>query len=404
MRRIYFLLTLALALALQAKAQGSDYAGQAPDVTGATSYYLWNVGQKQFLSSTDGQLTLGGSPLAVTVKTRDYNNDFGGATDGYVTITSADGNLAASPFLRPRSDGNGKYSEWTLQPTGTDNNYTIACRFHDSNVSAYLYHSVIFGYPHTMLVKPAAAFTNGQWRFVLVANASQTIILDEAATEYTKPTLNDGIATATVQLKRNFTLGSWNTFCVPFAIDNTQLKAQFGDDVKVAQFTGVNATTLLFTSTTSVEAGVPYIIKPTKDHAQGTDYYEFSGVTSFADAPHDVEQTATADNGGATVTFHASFSKTTAPERAFVIRRNRIYHLTSAMAMKGFRGYFEETTGSGAKAITDWTLDATPTAINGVEAEAASGSKTYNLQGQQVDANGQLPHGVYIVNGKKVIK
>lgn len=398
MKNIIFLLTLMLGSTIMAWAQ----TGQVPKV--GNTYYLYNVGQKKFLSSQDGQLTLGGAPLSVTIQAS--LADGTSNADDYFSLVTEDGSITASPFSRPQSDGKGKYGDWTLQPTGTDNNYLLACRFKESNTSMYLYYSESFAFPSLEPFKPNTTFyPNALWRFVKPdAMPTQTITLDEASEQYEQPTLGDGVAYATVLLKRKFTVNSWNSFCVPFTITNDQLKAQFGDDVKVAEFTGVNATTLLFTSTDQVNAGTPYLIRPTKDWAEGKTYYEFDGIRSFESSPAQVEQNATPDNGGATVTYQASFQKTTAPAKAYVLRKNQVYHLTDDMAMKGFRGYFTESTSNGAKEITAWMLDGVPTGVTTIDASPNTSQRVYNLQGQRISGNRSLPHGVYITNGKKTIK
>lgn len=401
MRKIFTLLTAIIGFT--AASWSADYTGQTPK-SGST-YYLWNVGQQQFLSATDGVLTLGGSPIAITINAHEAGNsaNYGEATDGYVTLTTGSDTLKASPFLRPRSDSRGKYSDWTLQATGTDNNYTLSCRYRvDGNTSAYLYYSPIFGYPRMTLVKPFSTMLNGQWRFVDPSEVEQIITLDEAATEYSVPTLTG--TSATVHLKRTFTLSSWNSLCVPFAIPVDQLKSQFGDDVRLAEYTGVNASTLLFRSTTNgVVAGTPYLIRPTKAQADGTDYYEFTGVTTFASNPTSVAQTASTADGGATITYVGSFYKTTAPAKSYVLRKNLIYHLSKDMSMKGFRGYFQESGTAMAKEISAWTLDEA-TGITTVNADADTAGPTYNLQGQRVNGKAKLQRGVYIIGGKKVIK
>lgn len=68
------------------------------------------------------------------------------------------------------------------------------------------------------------------------------------------------------------------------------------------------------------------------------------------------------------------------------------------------------TAGGSAKADIVFGDGSTPTVINGVEIDnAAAGKvtgKVYNLNGQQVDANGSLNNlgkGIYIMNGKKYI-
>ncbi len=400
MRRIITMCAMLIGLAAMLPSQAQTFTGTVPE-TGKT-YYLWNVGQEAFLSSDDSLLTIGGQPIAVTVEADSHDT-----SSSYVFLSTAGGRLSSSLFEQPRSDGKGKYDQWLLERTSdTGFDYTLANRYRESS-SFYLVYSSLLEFVAMSPLKPANIFVGGQWRFVEVANATQTVTLDEQSDTYTQPVLSEGVAAATVQLRRTLTSDSWNSFCVPFDIPSSQVKAQFGDDAVVAEFTGVDATTLHFTPTDHVTAGQPCLLYATQAPTDATIGYVFTGVTAFAATPDAVVQTAEAVHGGATVTLSGSFVKTTVPTAAYVLRRNKIYHLTSDMAMKGFRAYFTETTSGGSK-ITEWSLDGNaPTSIDGIDAAEGDGfGVVYNLQGQVVSRQGLgvLPKGVYVVKGKKVIK
>ena len=112
---------------------------------------------------------------------------------------------------------------------------------------------------------------------------------------------------------------------------------------------------------------------------------------------------------GTSVSFNASFCQTTAPAKAYVLRNDQVYCLTSEMTMKGFRGYFaESTSGSAASNITEWSLDGQTTGITDIDAGNAAKHDVFNVAGQKVKTNTDntdgLPQGVYIVNGKKTTK
>ena len=76
------------------------------------------------------------------------------------------------------------------------------------------------------------------------------------------------------------------------------------------------------------------------------------------------------------------------------------------MTMKGFRAYFVEN--SAAAKISSWTLDGVVTGIEEIEGQEVQPFDVYNMNGQKVRANATsldgLSNGVYIVNGKKVVK
>lgn len=388
---------LMLAIAATAPSQAQTFEGCEPEA--GKTYYLWNVGQQAFLSATDSLLTLGGQPVAVTVEADSHD-----ASSSYVFLTCALGRLSSSLFERPRADGKGQYDQWLLNKSdGDEANYTLANRYRETS-AFYLTYSLLLNRLAMMPLKPASFYANGQWRFVDADAATMTVTLDEAATAYAQPVLAAGVATATVQLRRTLTPSAWNSLCVPFDIPASQVKAQFGDSAAVAVFTGVDATTLHFTATDRVEAGVPCLVYATTVPDNG--HYEFTGITAFAATPQAVTCTASAADGGAAVTLTGSFVKTTAPAQAYVLRRNLIYHLTSDMAMKGFRAYFTES-GDGLSKVNAWTIDGSQaTALPTVTTEAATDGAVYDLQGQLVSRNGlaRLPRGIYVVKGKKVIK
>lgn len=63
--------------------------------------------------------------------------------------------------------------------------------------------------------------------------------------------------------------GEWNTFCLPFDATETQMKSSLGCNYELKVHTGMDSDgkTMMFSSPTSldIEAGVPYLIKPTND-------------------------------------------------------------------------------------------------------------------------------------------
>ena len=141
---------------------------------------------------------------------------------------------------------------------------------------------------------------------------------------------------------------------------------------------------------------MPYLVYPTAGYGD-KGYYEFTDVTRFVATPQAVTQSQ--------VSYTPSFVSTTAPQGAYVLSQNVVYHLTSAMAMKGFRAYFVEN--SAAAKISSWTLDGVVTGIEEIEGQEVQPFDVYNMNGQKVRSRvtttDHLPQGVYIVNGKKVI-
>lgn len=318
-----------------------------------------------------------------------------GSSDIY--FMTCDGGKISSSFLDAdvKTDGTGQYDHWRISPVeDKKDTYTIACRFRETAAFSFLYWGQVTQRLIKSAIMPGFDYEYGHWQFVTEEDYESThsvITLKETATEYSAPTVTASNG-ATVRLERTLTLNSWNTFCVPFDIDAAQFAAAFGSDAKAAKFTGCDETTLCFTSQSSIEAGVPYLIYPTKAQLDGG-YYEFTGVKTFADEPQTTTQ--------GIVTFMPYFYQTTAPQGSYVIRKNVVYHLTSDMTMKGFRGYFVENSGSESKISEAWKLDGETTGIAAIETDDDNDAPVYNIAGQRV--SGTAAKGVYIKNGKKHI-
>ncbi len=76
---------------------------------------------------------------------------------------------------------------------------------------------------------------------------------------------NDGLADenpGAIILRRPLSADYWNTFCVPFDISADQVKETLGEGTQIASYYTFEGNDLLFNSTDTIKAGVPYIIKP----------------------------------------------------------------------------------------------------------------------------------------------
>lgn len=364
--------------------------GSAPE-TGKT-YYLYNVGHKAYLGSDDqGQLSLTGTRITVTL-TEDSNTS---ESLGYYKLN--DGKISCSSFAVPRSDGQGRYDQWKFTPVSDKENvYYLSARNRELNTNLYLYFSTLFQTLATEPFKPWTDMTYAQWMLVDPKNAyDKSITFDEADKTCSVPT--DG-AYYDVTLKRKLSQNNWNSFVVPFAILQADLKTQFGDNVQVAEFVSIDDHEFHFVLTTSVEAGKPCILRPTSVNENNT--YTFSGISTFVSEPEDV----TASDGGTTVTYQGSYTPYEVPARAYAFGGDQyMYHLQKAQPMQGFRAYFTASDTSGDSKEYSWTLDGQTTSIALPTTDEADGP-AYNLQGQRVDNQHQLPRGIYIIGGRKVIK
>ncbi len=196
-----------------------------------------------------------------------------------------------------------------------------------------------------------------------------------------------------VQITRTLKGGQWNGFSVPFgfAVAGSALE---GAEVK--QFKSVSDNEITLEDATEIVAGEPYLVKPTSN----VENPSFSGVA--------VSNPEEAVKGDGSYKFSAHLYNTalaTDGSVAYVSTTDSsIKKLTGdGSSIKGMRAIFNVPTGAGARALSVNFGDGTTgiaTVENGV-LNIEENAPVYNLAGQRVS---KAQKGVYIQNGKKVIK
>ena len=227
-----------------------------------------------------------------------------------------------------------------------------------------------------------------------------TLPLDETTTAEDAKTLLGANLNKTVDVTINRTLvaNKWNTLCLPFDVTAEQIKNILKAEGMVREYADEDVTnqTIIFKKVEgNMIAGVPYLIKPTEDITS----LAFEGVTI----------TETEGNcKGNIYSIWGTFGKydmlTDGTELFLNAAGKFVAPAAATNTMKGFRAYFMVPSGASAAAI-NINIDGETTGINNIETEATVKGKVYNLNGQYVgnSLNG-LKKGIYVVNGKKVIK
>ena len=278
-------------------------------------------------------------------------------------------------------------------------------------------------------------------RYVGKSKAS-IFVLDEDAksTEYMEKATGKDYEDVTVYLKRSFTLNKWNSFVTPVGLTNAQVKQAFGDNVKVAKLAGVggvtgNESSIDFRTVDLSQEGIAiepaqmYLVKPTKD---GVDInMEFADGTPVSgkmyligrralDGSKITDGTLTikptygkpaegAEITGAQVDFmgtYVALDATKGPQAgAYAWSGGDMYHLKKANAIKGFRGWLVDHTGT--KSIKFNIGDGSVTSIDEVIANDRGGKTSdavYTVDGVKIRDNASslegLPAGLYIFKGK----
>lgn len=242
------------------------------------------------------------------------------------------------------------------------------------------------------------SFKNSHTVGIYAAPTSIKIYVDYHVIDLAEESANDlkTLDNTYVKLNRTLVANKWNTLCVPFAISEEEIKANFGEGTLVEKFEAVNGNTVNFADATSIEAGVPYLIKPT---VAGTTY-TFYGKEVSADDPK--------TEGNDDVTFQGIYSPTDITNKgtvkaAGVTEGGKVLFVNPGSQTKAFRCFFTiSANASITPAMLKISIKGVETAINSIvmDNSNATDNAVYNLQGQRVNGN-SLTKGIYIKNGKK---
>ncbi|MBQ5971678.1 MAG: hypothetical protein IJL45_04655 [Prevotella sp.] len=282
-------------------------------------------------------------------------------------------------------------------------------------------------YPVKVKNVEISKFLDGAANVVISEVVSTLTIIDRITLKETSEVAPEPMTGVDVRVERTIKADEWSTICLPFAMDNTQVKTAFGDDVKMAEFTGcevddaVTNIVVNFASieTPAIEANHPYLIKVTEAVSE----FEVDNVNIEPEEEPTVvcNETVVTIPGIGKVTLSNKFIGTyvanttlgSADVPVLYLTGNNFRYSVGNVKMKAFRGYFNlkdlsaylaNESESGAK--IGFNVDDEVTAIEGINTNQRIVEGVYDLQGRKVmvkdgDIN-NLQRGLYIINGKKV--
>ena len=170
----------------------------------------------------------------------------------------------------------------------------------------------------------------------LVVSQPSLLTIDEAATSNTVIHNNYRNGEHDIQIIRTITPNMYNTICLPFDVNGSQLQAIFGADVELRQMASATLSddvlTLNFDAAASIYRGTPYLIKTTKVVVNPV----FTGV----EIKEETGQATSGDNAN----FVGSFIKGTVPageDYLFLGASDLLYFSEAATTIKGMRAYFQ---------------------------------------------------------------
>lgn len=234
------------------------------------------------------------------------------------------------------------------------------------------------------------------------------------------------------KVNRKMTAGVWTTCVLPFSLNKQQVDAIFGktydretpDGTQILYFDRVEGTKAIFVrhAYNNIVAGKPFLIKPAQDVASinTAEVKAYPYVT--------IENTKPAEwcrrNGYVWMSSYSNDLTVQAGD-CFISNNDGSFKnfVGDSGTLKGFRGYLKHigtngvseakklTVGMGSNVTSDETSAIDGILIDGdmpADSVTAADGKVYNLNGQVVATSYRqfqaLPGGVYVVNGKKVVK
>lgn len=273
----------------------------------------------------------------------------------------------------------------------------------------------------------------GFYGFSFDEAAGQTVKnheFNDDATNTIVPTKAGELTTAKVN--RTMTAGVWTTCVLPFSLNKQQVDAIFGktydrdhlDGTQILYFDRVEGTKAIFVrhAYNNIVAGKPFLIKPTKEVTS----INTAEVTAYPYVTIENAKPAEWCSGNGYV-WKSSYSNDLEVKAGdcFISNKDGSFKnfVGAQGTLKGFRGYLKNigtngvseakklTVGIGSNVTTDETSAIDGILIDGdmpADSVTAADGKVYNLNGQVVVTSYRqfqaLPGGVYVVNGKKVVK
>lgn len=230
----------------------------------------------------------------------------------------------------------------------------------------------------------------------ITPNLVPELTFDEDADNQTVIAGNLG-KVATVSLKRTLVADKWNTFCVPFDLDDT---SAFFEGVEIKEYDdqkGVEGNTMYFKKVNAIVAGQPCLVKPKTDIVNPV----FENVRIKTDAPQSV---GSADYKFVGVFSPFSFDDGMSRKSLFLSSDGSLIYPDSGTTMRGMRAYFSFP-GEMQSNIAKIVIDSDETAISDVVTDDnTSNSGIFNLNGAYVGKDeSKLGKGIYIKNRKKVV-
>lgn len=304
---------------------------------------------------------------------------------------------------------------------------TLFQGYNIKTLTDYLFSNDVYA-TDASLAKATSITENGARAFIRVSDGTTPAIKIQTADEASKFTYdvtNGYVHTAwcqydnqtknvTIENRGTLHAGEWNMMCLPFKLSAAGYKKAFGEDVKVAEFTGVTKSEggelvsfnlAYINEKNGMKAATPYLIKPSKEIPMAD--VTFEGVKVSAKT---TEEQATGDMNCKLIGTLQPTILDKGHQQLVLKARNELQYMApnSTTPMQACRAYFELTGTVAAAKNFSFSIDGETTGVKVIDVNAPSTSintRVYNMNGQLVGTSMEnLLQGIYVIAGKKVVK
>ena len=244
------------------------------------------------------------------------------------------------------------------------------------------------------------AFNDNIKNFIVIRSIEVVNEIGEQTNNTTAIANNKGIKDNSIQINRTLSKDYWNTFCLPFDVNKASVNLLLNNP-ELKEFTReVDGTTMKFRNAETIEAGIPYIIKPSKDVVNPT----FRNVIVTATEPKTI--TDKSGNYSFIGTYSPTELKTDGTE-LFLGDKDYLYKpFANDKTINGMRAFFriKNNTSQARQSQYSISIDETTFILlpNINTTPLSTQEKIYTLDGRQVHSTYNLKAGIYIKNGKKL--
>lgn len=230
-------------------------------------------------------------------------------------------------------------------------------------------------------------------------------------------------------LRRTFNGGKWNSLVLPVSLTEEQFHEAFGIGAQLSEIDYVknegnnriiNFKTVHESDGIYLKENIPYIIyideAETEKHpadeqyesiedgvVQGPIYIVNSGVDYQMTNNKYTEIKVTSEKTPELSYLGSYVSNQPLPIDCYIFSNGNLFHTSKEYTMKGYRCWIDYQTDDDTP-LAKFSVNNTATGIDCITDNIENAdSHIYNISGQKIENTDNLPEGIYIINGKKLI-